>query len=232
MKKIILFQLLTVLTQTAFCQADSLIFINVSESRIANDVNAAIYNGQEHTGYSSLIEGIPYYESKEWQTGTLVFQNLFYKDVFLKYDLVADQLVVRHPNGITGIVLFTRRIQSFTLGNKHFVNLDTDKESELKSGIYEELVNGRMSLYAKRSKLFEENIVLNELERKFIDKNVLYVLKDGHYYAVKKQKTIMKLIADKRNAVTSAMKASKIKFKSNPELALIKMVEVYNQLSY
>lgn len=230
MKRAFFFLLLAVSTQSAFSQVDSLIFASAYENKNGNDVNAAIYNGREHIGYPPLTEGIPYYGSKDWQPGYVVFEGALYNDVFLKYDLVADQVIVRHPNKVTGIILFTPRVQSFSFGNKYFVNLP-GKESELKNGIYEELVKGKVSLYVKRSKLIEESIVMNELVRKVAEKNFFYVLKDGHYCPVKKQKSIMQLIADKRNAVNSSMKASKIKFRSNPELAMIRIVELYNQLS-
>lgn len=230
MKRAFFFLLVAVSTQSAFSQVDSLILANVPETKNSNDINAAIYNGIEHKGYLPLTEGIPYYGSKDWQQGNIVFEGALYKDVFLKYDLVADQVIVRHPNQVTGVILFTPRVQSFSLGDKRFVYLP-GKESELKTGIYEELVKGKVSLYVKRSKLIEESIVMNELVRKVAAKNFFNVFKDGDYYPVKKQKTIMPLIADKKNAVNSLMKASKIKFRSNPELAMIKIVELYNQLS-
>ena len=231
MKKALLVLLLAASAQLAFSQSDSLIFANAFESKNGNDINAAIFNGREHIGYPPLTEGIPYYGSKDWQPGHVVFEGALYNDVFLKYDLVADRVIVRHPNKVTGIMLFTPRVQSFLLGNRQFVNL-AGKESELKAGIYEELVKGKTSLYVKRTKLIEESIVMNELVRKVADKNIFYVFKDGHYYPVKKQKSIMDVVADKRNAVSSSLKASKIKFKSNPELAMTKIVELYNQLSH
>lgn len=232
MEKTFLFLLVAVFTQSAFSQNDSLIFSNVIEGRTANDINAPIYNGQEHIGYSPLIEGIPYYQLREWQQGVLVFQNISYRDAYLKYDLVADQVIVRHPNGITGIILFTRRIQSFTLGGKHFIYLPDDEASGLKNGIYEELVKGKISLYAKRSKLIDEKIAQNEIERKFINNDQFYVLKDGNFRPVRKQKTIMELVGDKRKEVSASLKASKLKFRLNRELALIQIANSYNQLSY
>ena len=232
MTKTLLFLLFALFTLSAFSQNDSLIFSNAIEARTGSDINAPIYNGQEHAGYSPSIEGIPYYGLREWQQGTLAFQNISYRNVYLKYDLVADQVIVRHPNGITGIILFTRRIQSFTLGGKHFIYLPEDKLSGLKNGIYEELVKGKISLYAKRSKLIDEKIGQNEIERKFIGNDQFYVLKDGNFHPVKRQKTIMTLVGDKRKEVNASLKASKMKFRLNQELTLKQIAQSYNQLSY
>lgn len=231
MKKQILFLSLIASTKAVFSQTDSLLFSSVYEGKTANSIDALIYNGREHIRYLPMIEGTAYYLSSAWQTGSLVFEGVLYKDVAMQYDLVADELVVRHLNGVTGIVLFTERIQSFNLGDKKFVYLHTGAESMLKPGIYEELVKGQLSLYAKRSKFIEQNIVFNVLEQKFIDNNGLYLLKDDKYYPVKKQKEIFALIADNKREVTAFMKRSKIKYKSNPELAAIKIVEYYNQIS-
>lgn len=231
MRKQFLSLILTSLALAAFSQNDSVIFADVFESRTANDINAPIYNGRQHMGYARSIEGIPYYLSDDWQKGTLVFQDISYKDVFLKYDLVAGEVIIRHVNGITGIILFAQRIGSFTLSNRRFVNLPSDERSGFKAGIYEELENGRISLFAKRTKLIDEKLVSNTIERKFVDQNSFFALKDGHYYRLKKQKDIMVLIAEKRKEVNALMKASKIKFRFNPELALTKIIEYYNQLS-
>lgn len=231
MRKFFLFLLFFVISKAVFSQSDSMHFAIATESRVANMAGDPIYNGREHIGYHYAIEGIPYYQSIDWQKGRLVYQGVPYKDVFLKYDLVADELVVRHINGYSGVTLFTPRIQSFTLGNKHFVYFSGENKPTLKRGIYEELVKGKVSLYVKRSKLLTEKVVSTVIERKFVDNHTLYLMKNGNYYPVKKERDVLDLLNDKKN-VRAWMKASGIKYKSDPEGALIRIVEYYNQESH
>jgi hypothetical protein len=231
MRKELLLVVLCCLSQTVFAQTDSLSQDAVYDSRIASKASDPVFNGREHPGYHPAIQGIAYYVTDEWQKGKLVYQHIEYTDIYLKYDLVADELVVRHLNGITGVILFTPRIQSFSLRDKIFIYLRPLEGSGLKPGIYEEIRKGKLSLYAKRSTLINESIVGNVLERKFVDNTRFYVLKDGHYYIIKKQKDLMELLDGKKAEINARMKSSGIKYRYNRELALSKIVENYNQLA-
>lgn len=230
MRKRILFLLLTGITQTVFSQTDTL-STPVYASRTATDAGDPLFNGREHINYLSSIEGFAYYQSPEWQTGTLVFQDIAYRNLLLKYDLVADELIVRHINGFTGVALFTPRIQSFVIGNRRFVYLSFVAGSSLQPGIYQELSKGKLSLYAKHSKSIKETVSLGGIERQFIDRNNYYVFLGGNYYPVRKEKDMMDLIQEKRNEIKAFLKESGIKYKADPEAALKKIVDYYNQLS-
>ena len=214
----------------AFSQTDSLLSIDTVESKEIKDASEPVFNGREHLQYHPSIEGIAYYQTTEWQKGTLVFRDILYKDVFLKYDLVKDEAIIQHINGFTGVTLFTPRIKAFTLENKKFIYLPGNNEF-VQPGIYEELVNGRLSLYAKRSKIIKETVVSTGVERKFIDRNDFYVLREGEFYHIKKEKAMMDLVKEKKDEISSLLKEAGIKHKQHPEAALIKMVEYYNLLS-
>jgi hypothetical protein len=231
MRATFLLLLSTAFTQIAYSQNDSLFFAVLSEAKTIKDLNEPIFNGREHVNYHPAIQGTAYYPTGDWQQGSLIFQNIPYKNLSLKYDVVADELVVLHKDGFTGVVLFTPRIQSFALGKNVFNYLQANEAPSSRAGIYEQLVKGKVSLYAKRSKVIVENIVSNTLERKFVNYYSFYVLKDGQYHAVKKQKDVMALVGEKKNEITAWMKSSGIRFKSNPEQAMIQIIERYNQLS-
>lgn len=227
----LLLLLLFYLTNTALSQTDSLFFGALYESRVANKASEPVFNGPMHIGYDRGIQGIPYYLSDAWQRGTLVYQHIPYKDIYLKYDLVTGEVVVRHLNKNTGVILFTPWIQSFSLGDRFFVQLEPADGSGLTAGIYEQICKGKMSLFIKRSKTIEESIVSNTVERKFVDNIKFYVLKGDHYYPIKKQKDLAQLLEGKKAQVYSSLKSSGIKYKFNHELAITRMVEYYNQLS-
>lgn len=215
----------------AFSQTDSLFFPAVFDGKPAKDGGAALYNGKEHIGYVPTIEGTAYFGGKEWQTGSLTLQGVLYRDALLKYDLVADEVIVLHTNGFTGVTLFMPRVQSFTLNNKSFVRLPDHPASGFKAAIYEELQKGKLTLYAKRSKLLQQTMLTNAIEKKFVDNHSYFILKEGSYYPVKNEKALTDLLGDKKEEVTAWMKASGINYKANPEDAMIKIVGFYNQLS-
>lgn len=203
----------------------------ISDSKPAKEGGSALYNGKEHVGYLPSNEGTPYYGSKEWQPGTLNLQGVNYRDALLKYDLVTDELIILHSNGFTGVTLFTPRVQSFTLNDKRFVRLADYPAAGLKGGIYEALISGKLSLFVKRAKQIQETILTSGIEKKVIDNSSYFILKNGIYSPIKNEKALTDLLGDKKEEVTTWIKASGISYKSNPEDALTKIVAHYNQLS-
>ena len=190
--------------------------------------NMALFNGKQHMGYPPNFIGIPYFKTTEWLPGSVVYSGVFYDDLQLKYDLVSNQLVVKYPNGYTAVSLFTPRVEQFTIGEYKFFQVFNDK-ALLPPGVYQEMQKGRMKLYANRSKIIEEMVTGSGVERKFLDKNGFYVVLDGVAYQIRKQKTIMDLLGDKKSAVKAHLKSLGIKFRGNQEAAINEIVKFYNQ---
>src|SRR5436309_15830872 len=67
-----------------------------------------LYNGIVHAGYSSSIVGNPYFFSTDWVIGKIQFEGITYENIRLKYDVFADQVVIKHPEGF-GIILYSPR---------------------------------------------------------------------------------------------------------------------------
>lgn len=188
--------------------------------------DAEIYNGKIHIGYLPAIKGIAYHLTGKWETGSVTYHNLSYKNIFLKYDLVHDEVVIKHYNGFSNVALFTPRVQSFCFLNSTFVYLEADR---ITSGLYEQLKTGRVSLYARRTKFIKDAIVAGQAESEFIEKDAYFVLLDGVFHQVKKQNDLMNLLKETKNEITSHLKTSGINFNSNPEAVLLAIVDIYNQ---
>ena len=193
------------------------------------DSNSSIYNGIEHIGYSSSIEGMAYLNTIDWQKGTIVYRDQPYTGVFLKYDLVKDEVILRHFNGFTGVILFTPRISSFTMDDLRFVNLpDLNGKG---GGVYQQILVGALSLYAKHTKKIDEILLPGRVERKIVEKNTFYIMKDGILYTVRNEKDVMNLVKDKKNEVRSRLKGSGLKYRKTPGAFLTTVISYYNQLS-
>ncbi len=193
------------------------------------DSNSVVYNGIEHVGYMASIEGIPYYSSIDWIKGTMVYRDQPYTNVDLKYDLIKDEVILRHFNGYVGVTLFTPRLQSFTLGDKKFVNLSN--ATGRSTGFYEELVPGAATVYAKRSKKINETLLATGVERKISASNAYYILKDGVLHGVKNEKSVLEILKDHKAEIRAYLKGRGLKFRKNPEAYLLVVASYYNQLS-
>jgi hypothetical protein len=212
-----------------FGQTDSMRYAGIAESRSITEAGAPIYNGRVHVNYHPSIQGSAYYQSVDWQKGTLVYENVLYRDISVKYDVVTDEVIVLHLNGYTGVTLFTPRIQSLSFNGSHIVYLNPPNGSSLKAGLYEELTSGKITLYAKRSRLLNQTIVSNAMERKFVDQHKYAVSKDGQLYPITSEKDIMALVDDRKKEITAWRKTTTINFKRDKERAFSSVVAFYNQ---
>ena len=86
-----------------------------------------------------------------------------------------------------------------------------------------------MTIFVRRYKKLEENIVDLAIERRFVGFNQYYVLKDGNYYPINKQKSLLELLKDSRQNIVQHLKQQKLRYKDNKEKAIVQIAEFYNQ---
>jgi hypothetical protein len=221
----------------AFSQTDSSVYKSAIQNALATshslqNAGEEIYTGAEHVGYRPFSNGIPYFETGQWHKGSIVYRGVQYNDVFLKYDLLADEVIVRHLNGFSPLTLFSNRISWFTLDNNRFVWLQPkDTLSVPPAGLYQQLVAGPLTLYARRWKLVEETTTSTEVLRNVIDKSAFYVERQGEFYLIPNEDAIMNLVNDKKGQVKSMLKAEHLKYRKNKEEVIARIVQYYNQLS-
>ena len=75
---------------------------------------AGLYNGPVYDPYiPPITEGNPYFLTESFSTGSVSYNGLNYEQVPLLYDIVRDEVVVRHPTGFP-IALIKEKIDSFS----------------------------------------------------------------------------------------------------------------------
>jgi hypothetical protein len=192
-------------------------------------ISSPLYNGIVHIGYAKTIVGIPYYFSPDWVKGTVYFENAIYRQVSLKYDLVADQLIVKRPDGY-GINLFSPRVSWFIINDSRFIYIDSKSfNGSLATGFYQQVQEGKVELLYKRSKKINEKIT-NRLEQQFLDALQFYIIQDGNVREVKGLSSVLNVLNDRRKELKDFIRANKLKYRKDPETVLNKMIAYYNQL--
>ncbi len=174
------------------------------------------------------IEDHPFAYSDEWQKGNILYDGVSYHDITYKYDTYMQELVIVTPKSIP-VRPISERVQRFDFANQFFIRHNADKDNVLKPGFYQQMETGVVSILIHRRKIIEEKIVQTTLERKFISLDSYYALKDGRYYSINKQKDLLNIMADSRQAVTRNLKQQKVKYKHDPEQYILKAVQFYNQ---
>jgi hypothetical protein len=193
------------------------------------DPGAEIYNGKMHVIYPSAVSGCAYFLNQDWQPGSIMYHEIYYPSVWLKYDLVKKEVIIQHSNGLTPIILFTPRIQFFTLADKEFIHVKENDTLNLPAGIYQKIGTGLMGLYINRFKFLEEQVTQNGIERKFYEKNKFYIVKDGVSSNIRNKRDVWILTKDKKSAIRNDLKRKKLKFRKQPEATLIEIAKYYNE---
>lgn len=219
----IIFLLTAMLPCIVFAQGDT---TGLGQQTI--DLAAEIFNGKEHPGYIPNIKGTAYYIDNDWQPGTVIYQDVYYPSVWLKYDMVQKELIVRHPASKEAITLFTPRMSSFSISGKSFIRITGNDSSCLAPGIYEEVKKGKLDFYILRSKYLLEEATPYGLEREFLTNDQYYVVKDHKCYPLKRKKNILNLVSEKKSAIKADLRKKQLNFKRNKEEALTEIITFYN----
>lgn len=199
-------------------------------ARYVDNASAALYYGVEHYGYPLSIQGTPYFGGSEWQAGTVMYDAVVYTNVQLKYDMVANELVVLHPNNYFGVTLQAEKVAWFTIGNHQFIYLPAKNAYDLKPGFYEQAVTGNMTLLIRQSKKVDEKILYNELKSSFVDNIDFYISRNNTATRISNEGSLMEQMGDKARKVREFMRNNEVSFRSSKDIFIRTAVAYYNQL--
>lgn len=189
-----------------------------------------LYNGSEYLEYAyTLQEGHPFFLSTSFVNGSVILDGMIFRDVPMLYDIIKDQLIIRDFQKVYKINLAADRVQQFFLLGHVFVRLTRDSTGQIKTGFYDQLYNGKTSLFARREKKILEKYSNVQISKEVISQNIYYIKKDGVYHAVKNKSSMLAVLKNKKKDVQQYLKTNNIKFKQEPERAMIMAVKYYDQ---
>lgn len=189
------------------------------------------FNGSAYVEPSSTDDTHPFFETPEWQLGSIVFEGQAYNNVLLIYDAAGDKLIGETVNG-NMIALNLEKVNSFKINNRQFIKIDNAqvKNSLPRSGFYEVLYNGKSQVIAMRKKERHEEIDMRELHIRFDVVNKYYVLKNGAYFSVKSKQSILRVFAEQKHSLKTLINKNNVSFRVDREEALASVAEFYDNL--
>jgi hypothetical protein len=196
-----------------------------------------LYNGPEYYFYDPLIKGNAYFlEVNAFTPGSVFYDGALFSGVPMLYDLYSDNVVSLLYNHFSKFYLLKTKVKSFDFLDHHFVNINADtiinNSAGIKSGYYDQLYNGKLEILVKRSKdiqTYTGGIVGNE--RYFNPSTNFYLRKNNIYYIVNSQGALLNALKDRKKDIEQYIKQSQIKFRKEPEDALVKIATYYDHLT-
>lgn len=192
-----------------------------------------LYNGTNYLFYSNNIQdGIPYFESKDFNKGYIVYNGILYENISLLYDIVKEEVITYAPKTGFAIRLFNDKISSFRILDHHFVHFVKESTTKIiKPGFYNVLYNGTNTLYVKHIKKIEEDLSSGKLRNFIIESRAYYIKKNKVFYRIKNKKDTLKILSDKKTEIRQFIRKNNLKLKKNMDVPLAKIVAYYDGLA-
>jgi hypothetical protein len=211
----------------------------VSDFYVSIGEQSRLYNGSEYHSYDRTIKGNALYppEAQGLNQGDVDYDGVVYKNVPLMYDIYRDQVVTVLYNHFSLFSLAGDRVYYFDILGRHFIRLSADSirsddESDISDGFYEQLYGGKTQVLAKRSKTIQNSTnQIATLETFFVATDDYYVRKNNHYYKIKKEGSLLKVLKDKKPALQKYIDDNNIRFGSNPQVAMARIAAYYDSLT-
>ncbi|GAB4024994.1 hypothetical protein [Spirosoma koreense] len=195
-------------------------------------LQARVYEGNEYISHDPRIKIHPYYLIDSVQIGTLVYNDVRYRDVGMWYDIVRDELVVQPPEGGYRLRLRTEKIASFTLGKHQFARIVGDSVAGVRTGFYEIIYGGKVKALAKRQKTIHEDLSSGTYKGDYLPKDRFIVLKDGAFHEINTKRALLNLFPDQAKALRKYIRTNRLKFRAERrEEAIARVTQRYDELT-
>lgn len=191
-----------------------------------------LYNGPRYHIYDSRSKEHQFFESEDWQAGSVYYDGQRYRNISLLFDIFKGYVVVRHPERSGLVQLQSERIGEFTIADNRFVRIEKNEEKgvDIPTGFYQLLYDGKTRVLARRVKERQEQIENNKITVYFPPKNFFYIKKDGVYHIIRSKKAALSLFSEHKSTLRKSLRENRINFRKSRDLALIQMATQYDKL--
>ncbi len=194
--------------------------------------NPQLFSGPEYVDYAQRYHtrnGHQFFLSPEKQAGSVYYNNQYFADLHLAYDVVLDQVVLSQPGSPLALRLVNERVRYFTVNNHHFVRLVADSSggTVIHTGFFEMLLDGTVQVVAKRAKRLQEHIAQPYINAEFTSTDRLFIKKAGTYYPINKKSAALRLFSDHSKEMQDYLKQQKSAFRNAPLESIIVQLAGY-----
>ncbi|MFN3998279.1 hypothetical protein [Algoriphagus sp.] len=181
-----------------------------------------LITGGQYAEASRLIQGNPYFASRQFEKGTLSINGIVYPEVPLLYDSYLDQVVTFHPIFNQKILIKPEKIDRFVLSNGASFRFIPGNSGYLhnQNGIYEILGEGEFIALVKRYKSTKALREMSQFDAVFVDKSDFFLWKDGKFSPVSKKSQAIEILGLNRKEINKQLRTAGLNFNQNPETFL------------
>jgi len=161
--------------------------------------------------YRTLKNNHHYFRTDRFAMGNVTYQHTVFFDVYLKYDLAEDNLIVKIPGEFEAfsVVLEKHLVEQFSIGDHQFIHIKD-------YGFHEVLFSGAsMSVYKKYTKSKKKKLDKTSIYYTFQDNHSYLIKYKNTYFNVSRKKDLIKLFPKQKDVISSYFKVNRRMSKKN-----------------
>jgi hypothetical protein len=192
-----------------------------------------IFNGVDHYHLPRRAYGSRYWIADSLIFGTVQYDGIVYDSMLMKYDLVAQKLVVLDTLKNVQIELADQKVEHFNLSEASFYRIEWDekKPDDMVTGFYNKLNSGRITIWAARSKRFEAPAKAEDQTGTYKESNKYYIEVNQIFYAANSKSDLQKLFKKVDEGLNKLIKARKNRKDFEWEKMLTQVAQYHEQLA-
>lgn len=200
----------------------------VKNNYFSKNTSLPIHNGLIHLNYDYTInnDNHRYFDKKELTKGSIKYNNEFYDDLMLKYDILNDKLILDPKNQISKhilIELISENINEFKLDNKTFKYYKLENSNY--NGFFEVLYEKEnQSLLTKHSKHSKQIYLENKVVLEYFYKCEFYIKIDNKIHKISNKKDLLNLFSNKKDFIEEYYEKNKVMLKFEYSKFLINLM--------
>ncbi len=206
-----------------------------NKSQMFYSSNDEIINGCVYPLPNSRIKGNPYLED-QWTEALLFVNNKKYTNLFIKYDLIIDDVILKADMG-DGTKKFVNlnkfQVDSFIINNSCFINSRFSPLKDMKRNYYEKIYKGKYSLLKVYKKVFIKKYSnITPYGSYSAVKSYIYLCHNEQIRNVNRKSSFYKCFEEeKRSEIKSFIKKNNIKYRKATKIQLIELMNYCSNLT-
>jgi hypothetical protein len=194
--------------------------------------NQVLYNGRIWRNLFYTVQGDQFLFSKEFLEGSLSISGKYFSNIFLKYDIYKDEILI--PSDTGGVLQVNKElVDSFSISfqNKiyHFVRMQEDSLKGMKR-YFNVLYKDKTALYLEYSKKIEKLAVEGKYD-KFYQISHLYFVKGNSFYPISGESDLFKILANDKTLIKNFIKKNKLYVSEKIPDSFIPVIRYYDSIS-
>lgn len=197
--------------------------------------NDLLLNGRAYMPNNPKIGNHPFFLKNEYLLGKVFIKGQCFSNVFLKYDLVKDELILYKKTGensLATLSLTYELVDSFYISTHLFVNKKKLDNQEKVNGYLKQLYKGKVSFFKQYKKVFQADYTPKTPYGVYMEEaSTLFVYDKKGFYKLRNKQAFLAFFGQHKKELKKYMRQHSFNFKEATNEQLYKLLQYADKIS-